>query len=81
MDLIIEECVLDEFIKESSSKGEVPHKGIYNLLKSIRLLGYMYRETHRIVLTNTESEAELDEEYAKYLDKRASGLKVKFHNG
>ena len=78
MDLIIEECVLDEFIKESSSKGEVPHKGIYNLLKSIRLLGYMHRESHRIILTSAESEADLDEEYAEYLDKRASGIKVTF---
>jgi len=78
MDIIIEEEVLDQFIKDTSLQGDWGHKGIHNLLISIRQLGYLHRNEHQIILTSGESEANLDEEYAEYLDKRASGIKVTF---
>lgn len=79
MEIIIEEGVLDNFIKETSTVGESPHKGIHNFLISVRMLGYLYRDSHNIVLLNGESQADYDEAYAEYLDKRASGFDVVFN--
>ena len=79
MDIIIEEAVLDKYIEETNASGDSQHKGIYQFLKSIRMLGYLHREKHRIILQSGDYEADLDDEYAKYLDKRASGINIKFN--
>ena len=78
MDIIIEEAVLDKYIEETNASGDSQHKGIYQFLKSIRMLGYLHREKHRIILHSGDYEASLDEDYAEYLDKRASGIKITF---
>lgn len=78
MEIAIDEEVLESWIEWTSVTGEGPHKGIHNLLKDILMLGFLHRDKHGIVLMNGDSEAGLDEEYDAYLDKRASGMKVKY---
>ena len=78
MDLCIDEKLLDDYIAEVSSGGALPHKGIMAVLINLRLLGYLHRGQHNIILQNGGEGAELNESYAKYLDKKASGLSVDF---
>ena len=80
MDLIINEGLIDRFIELTSINGEQCHKGLHHLLKDIRMLGYLHRGEHRILLEGGEGIADLSAEYASYLDKRAAGIKTKFIN-
>ena len=78
MDLIIDEGLIDKFIEMTSINGEQCHKGIHHLLKDIRMLGYLHRGGHNILLEGEEGIADLSAEYSTYLDKRAAGIKTKF---
>lgn len=78
MELAVDEELLDKYIKLVSSNGEMPHKGIKSILENIRMLGYIFRDYHNIVLHRSGIDAEMDEEYGHYLDKRAAGLKIDF---
>ena len=78
MDLIINEGLIDRLIEMTSINGEQCHKGLHHILKDIRMLGYLHRGGHRILLEGSEGIAELSAEYATYLDKRAAGIKTKF---
>ncbi len=78
MDIVIEEQVLDKFIEETDQHAESQHRGIHNFLIQIRNLGYLWRGPHRIILYNGDCSGDFDESYASYLDKRASGFKLKF---
>lgn len=78
MDIIIEEEVLDKFIEETDLYSLSGHRGVHNFLIQIRDLGYLWRDPHRIILYNGDCSAESHESYALYLDKKASGFKVKF---
>lgn len=79
MELQIEESLLDDFIAHSNASGDGNHRGIYNFLLQIKMLGYLHNDIHKIILTHKEHSADISEKYAKYLDKRASGLDVKFN--
>jgi hypothetical protein len=79
MELILDEETLNQYIAEVASGGSSPHKGIYNLLLSVQMLGYIHRDYHNVKLTFREYDAETSDDYAKYLDKKASGLNVKFN--
>jgi len=78
MDIVIEENILDKFIEETDLYAPAGHRGVHNFLIQIRDLGYLWKGSHRIILYNEDCSADSDESYALYLDKRASGLKVKF---
>ncbi len=78
MDIVIEEEVLDKFIEEVDLYGDSAHRGIHNFLIQIRDLGYLWRGPHRVILYDGDCSADSDESYALYLDKKASGFKVKF---
>tara|TARA_R110002020_G_scaffold83195_4_gene206145 strand:+ start:460 stop:702 length:243 start_codon:yes stop_codon:yes gene_type:complete len=79
MELILDEETLNEYIAEVASGGPSPHKGIYNLLLSVQMLGYIHRDYHNIKLYFKEHDAETSEDYAEYLDKKASGLDAEFN--
>ena len=78
MDIVIEENILEKYILETHSKSPHGHKGIRNLLLDVMKLGYLWDNNHRIILYDGQCSSDSDGDYAKYLDKRASGLKVKF---
>ena len=78
MDIVIEEEILDKFIEETDLDSLSGHRGVHNFLIQIRNLGYLWRDPHRIILYNEDCSADSDESYALYLDKKASGFKVKF---
>jgi len=78
VDIVIEEEVLDKFIEETDLYAPSGHRGVHNFLIQIRDLGYLWRDSHRIILYNEDCSADSDESYALYLDKMACGLKVKF---
>ena len=50
MELILDEETLNEYIAEVASGGPSPHKGIYNLLLSVQMLGYIHRDYHNVKL-------------------------------
>jgi len=72
MDLLIDEQLLNQFIKDTDDGGHLAHKALHALLKDMAMLGYLYRDEHTITLVNNKVTAEDDEEYQKYLDQRAS---------
>ena len=41
------------------------------MISQIAEMGYRWRSEYKVVLFNGENEAEFDEEYAEYLDKKA----------
>ena len=49
------------------------------------MLGYLHRDKHQIIFMNTNSDppvdSELDEDYQKYLDKKASGIQKENWDG
>jgi hypothetical protein len=50
------------------------HRGMNAFFKQIAMLGYLFRDEHKIVLTNGEVRAEYDDDYDRYLDMKASGV-------
>ena len=78
MEMCIDEGLLNEFIELTAFGGELQHRGLNAFLRDIAMLGYLYRDKHQIIFMNTNSDppvdSELDEDYQKYLDKKASGI-------
>jgi len=73
MEFHIDEQVLNDYLKLLRTDGEMNHKGIYALLSQLAMMGYLHRDSHKVVLHNNGSEADLDEDYEKYLDNKAAG--------
>lgn len=67
----IEEKMLEEAIRLSGPEGELNYRPIYHLLTTLREMGHRWRSEYRVVLFCNDVEAEYDERYALYLDKRA----------
>ena len=80
MDIVIEESILDKFLEYSDIDSPHGHRGIHNLLLQIKELGYLWNEKHRIILFRGHSCGDNDEEYANYLNRKASGLKATFES-
>lgn len=78
MEMCIDEGLLNEFIELTAFGGELHHRGLNAFLRDIAMLGYLHRDKHQIIFMNTNSDppvdSELDEDYQKYLDKKASGI-------
>ena len=72
MELWINEFTLDEYVEMTNPNNEYAHKGLNAFLREIRQMGYMFRQSHKIILQNEGVVADFDEEYNNYLDKKAS---------
>lgn len=68
----IEETMIDEAIDLVKEGGEMEHRMLYHVLTSLREMGYRWRSPYKVVLlSDTELEAEYEEDYANYLDLKA----------
>jgi len=78
MEMKIDEGTLNLYLEMTDYGGELHHRGLNALLRDIALLGYLHREEHKIILMNGDStppvDSEYDEDYQKYLDRKASGI-------
>jgi hypothetical protein len=74
MEWIIDEQVLNEYMDLTAFGGDMEHRGMNAFFKQIAMLGYLFRDEHKIILTNGEVRAEYDDDYDEYLDMRASGV-------
>lgn len=77
----IDEKMLEQYIELCSTEGEINHRGIYHMLKQLAMMGYLWRTNWRVLLFNGNHEAEVSEEYSKYLDLRAQHKDVSFLEG
>lgn len=66
--------LLEEAIEFAGPEGEGAHRLVYHFLCMLRVAGWNWRNDHRVVLFDNESEPEYDDQYADYLDRLASGL-------
>ncbi|MBT4406755.1 MAG: hypothetical protein HOC79_02655 [Euryarchaeota archaeon] len=69
-ELRIDEELLNQCILEATV-GESQHRGIKSILEMIAMAGYRWRTPVKVVLFNSDNEAELDDDYADYLDEKA----------
>ena len=68
----IEETMIDEAIDLVKEGGEMEHRMLYHVLTSLREMGYRWRSPYKVVLlSDTELEAEYEDDYANYLDMKA----------
>ena len=75
-ELRIDEELLNECLREVSMGGDNQHRGIKGLLEMLAMAGYRWRTPVKVVLFNGDMEADLDEEYNAYLDRKACGEKI-----
>ncbi len=76
-ELRIDEELLKECIKVATF-GETQHRGIKGLLEMIAMAGYRWRTPVKVVLFNGDKEADLDDDYNAYLDRKACGESLEF---
>ena len=79
-DYFIAEEVLVELI-EDSHPDNGGHRGTWTFLKDMLQMGYAWRSHANLILIhsnggNSVVNSEEDEEYQKYLDRKASGLEA-----
>lgn len=79
-DYFIAEEVLLELI-EDSHPDNGGHKGTWTFLKDMLQMGYAWRSHMNLILLHSNGgtlviNSEEDEEYQKYLDRKASGLEA-----
>ena len=67
----VEERLIEDAIELVEPGGEYESRLLYHLLVQLREMGYRHRAAYRVVLFNEDAEADFDEDYAAYLDKRA----------
>lgn len=70
-ELRVEERLIEEAIELVEPDGEHENRLLYHLLVQLREMGYRHRATYRVVLFNEDADADFDEDYAAYLDKKA----------
>ena len=77
-ELRIDEELLNKCIQQVSESGEQQHRGIKGLLEMIAMAGYRWRTPVKVVLFNSlhDKEADLDEDYNAYLDRKACGENI-----
>tara|TARA_B100002019_G_scaffold246409_1_gene224253 strand:+ start:423 stop:689 length:267 start_codon:yes stop_codon:yes gene_type:complete len=75
-ELRIDEELLNECLREVSMGGDNQHRGIKGLLEMLAMAGYRWRTPVKVVLFNGDMEADLDEEYNAYLDRKACGENI-----
>lgn len=74
----VEEFILDAAIDKARPGGENEDRLTYHILTSIRDMGYRWRSDYKVVLFRGDIEAEFDDDYAKYLDKKAQREEAEF---
>lgn len=79
-DYFVAEEVLVELI-EDSHPDNGGHRGTWTFLKDMLQMGYAWRSHVNLILIHSNGgnetvNAEEDEEYQKYLDRKASGLEA-----
>jgi len=76
-ELRIDEELLNKCIQQVTV-GDYQHRGIKGLLEMLAMAGYRYRNPVKIVLFNSshEKEADFDEDYNAYLDRKACGENI-----
>ncbi|HIB00928.1 MAG TPA: hypothetical protein EYO31_03320 [Phycisphaerales bacterium] len=70
-ELRVEERLIEEAIELVEPGGEQESRLLYHLLVQLREMGYRHRAIYRVVLFNEDADADFNEDYAAYLDKRA----------
>tara|TARA_Y100000034_G_C6882805_1_gene404795 strand:- start:1506 stop:1793 length:288 start_codon:yes stop_codon:yes gene_type:complete len=76
--VLVDESLLLRLVEETDVGGEFQHKSIHHFLKQLHTMGCSWRSLWKITLFRGDSEAELDPDYAKYLDDCACGIKRDF---
>lgn len=76
MEMKLDEEQMNNYIDLTSHDGEFAHRGLNALLRDFLMLGYLHRHTHQVTLHNEGVDAEYDENYQEYLDKKASNLNI-----
>lgn len=67
----LDEILLNKALELTNVGGDCEHRLLYHMISQIAEMGYRWRSEYKVVLFNGENEAEFDEEYAEYLDKKA----------
>jgi|TARA_R110000824_G_C15106116_1_gene666732 hypothetical protein len=70
-ELRIDEALLHQCHYLLTYNKNFQHKGLRNIIEMIAMAGYRHRSEYKIVLFQDDIEAEYDEDYAAYLDKKA----------
>ena len=81
-ELRIDEELLNECLREVTMSGDNQHRGIKGLLEMLAMAGYRWRNPVKIVLYNSshDKEADFDEDYNAYLDRKACGENITWEN-
>ena len=75
-ELRIDEELLNECLRAVAMSGDNQHRGIKGLLEMLAMAGYRWRTPVKVVLFNGDMEADLDDEYNAYLDRKACGESI-----
>jgi len=67
----LDEVLLMNVLEMVDVGGEHENRLFYQIVQQVLEMGYRHRAEYRVVLFNEDSEADFDEEYAEYLDKKA----------
>ena len=67
----LDEVLLMKALDMVDVGGEYENRLLYQIIQQVLEMGHRHRAEYRIVLFNEDSEADFDEEYAEYLDKKA----------
>lgn len=67
----IDEVILNQAIELVNVGGECEHRLLYHLVSQIAEMGYRWRSEYKVTLFNGDAEANFDDEYALYLDRKA----------
>ena len=73
---MVDEVRLDEILMAKALdmvdvEGECENRLLYQIIKQVLEMGYRHRAEYRVVLFNEDSEADFDDDYAAYLDRKA----------
>lgn len=73
---MVDEIRLDEILMAKALNmvdvgGEYENRLLYQIIKQVLEMGYRHRAEYRVVLFNEDSEADFDDDYAEYLDRKA----------
>ena len=72
----LDEEQMNNYIDLTKPGSELEHRGLNALLRDLLMLGYLHRHTHQVTLHNEGVDAEYDENYQEYLDKKASNMRI-----
>jgi hypothetical protein len=72
----LDEVMLNRVLEEVDINGESANKVLFYLVAQFLEMGHRHRAEYRVVLFNGDAEPDFDDNYARYLDKKAQKLDI-----